>query len=208
MLSSEAVVIRQGNHETVATTALVPGDIVVIRAGDRIPADLRVIEAHNLRVEEAILTGESTVVENTEALSGELPLGDRTNLLFSGTTVSSGGGKGLVVATGGDTELGHINQMMADIEKHRTPLLVQMDKLGKAIFIIIPVMMAALFVFSLLFRDMPVSELMLSLISLAVASVPEGLPAIISIILSLGVQTMARQKAIIRKLPTVETLGR
>ena len=126
MLSSEAVVIRQGNHETVPTTALVPGDIVVIRAGDRIPADLRVIEAHNLRVEEAILTGESTVVEkNTEALSGDLPLGDRTNLLFSGTTVSSGGGKGLVVATGGDTELGHINQMMADIEKHRTPLLVQ-----------------------------------------------------------------------------------
>ncbi|PCE97048.1 carbonate dehydratase [Klebsiella pneumoniae] len=172
MLSSEAVAIRQGNHETIPTTSLVPGDIVVIRAGDRIPADLRVIEAHNLRVEEAILTGESTVV-----------------------------------ATGGDTELGHINQMMAGIEKHRTPLLVQMDKLGKAIFILILVMMAALFVFSLLFRDMPVSELMLSLISLAVASVPEGLPAIISIILSIGVQAMARQKAIIRKLPTVETLG-
>lgn len=97
--------------------------------------------------------------------------------------------------------------MMSDIEQQRTPLLIQMDKLGKAIFIIILVMMAALFVFSVLFRDMPVSELMLSLISLAVASVPEGLPAIISIILSLGVQTMARQKAIIRKLPTVETLG-
>lgn len=94
MLSSEAVVVRQGSHETVATTALVPGDIVVIRAGDRIPADLRVIEAHNLRVEEAILTGESTVVEkNSDALSGELPLGDRYNLLYSGTTVSSGGGK-------------------------------------------------------------------------------------------------------------------
>ncbi|ENA0610397.1 cation-transporting P-type ATPase [Enterobacter bugandensis] len=208
MLSSEAVVVRQGNHETVPTTALVPGDIVVIRAGDRIPADLRVIEAHNLRVEEAILTGESTVVEkNTDPLSGELPLGDRYNLLYSGTTVSSGGGKGLVVATGGDTELGHINQMMSDIEKHRTPLMVQMDKLGKTIFITILVMMVALFVFSLIFRDMPVSELVLSLISLAVAAVPEGLPAIISIILSLGVQAMARRKAIIRKLPTVETLG-
>lgn len=208
MLSSETVVIREGKHETLPTTALVPGDVVVIRAGDRIPADLRVIEAHNLRVEEAILTGESTVVEKvTDVLSGDLPLGDRTNLLFSGTTVSSGGGKGLVVATGGETELGHINQMMSDIEKHRTPLLVQMDKLGKAIFLIILGMMAALFVFSLLFRDMPVSELMLSLISLAVASVPEGLPAIISIILSLGVQIMAKQKAIIRKLPTVETLG-
>ena len=136
---------------------------MVIRAGDRIPADLRVIEAHNLRVEEAILTGESTVVEKTtEPLSGDLPLGDRSNLLFSGTTVSSGAGKGIVVATGGDTELGHINQMMAGIEKHRTPLLVQMDKLGKAIFILILVMMAALFVFSLLFRDMPVSELIVS----------------------------------------------
>lgn len=208
MLSSEAVVVRQGKHDTVPTTALVPGDIVIVRAGDRIPADLRVIEAHNLRVEEAILTGESTVVEKeTGALSGELPLGDRTNLLFSGTTVSSGGGKGVVIATGGDTELGHINQMMSDIEQHRTPLLVQMDKLGKGIFIIILVMMAALFVFSVLLRDMPVSELMLSLISLAVAAVPEGLPAIISIILSLGVQAMARQRAIIRKLPTVETLG-
>ncbi|EFC56477.1 TPA: cation-transporting P-type ATPase [Enterobacter cancerogenus] len=208
MLSSEAVVIRQGNHETIPTTALVPGDIVVIRAGDRIPADLRVIEAHNLRVEEAILTGESTVVEkNTDALTGELPLGDRYNLLYSGTTVSAGGGKGLVVATGGETELGHINQMMSDIEKHRTPLMVQMDKLGKTIFITILVMMVVLFVFSLLFRDMPVSELVLSLISLAVAAVPEGLPAIISIILSLGVQAMARRKAIIRKLPTVETLG-
>ncbi|WP_449557359.1 cation-transporting P-type ATPase [Huaxiibacter chinensis] len=208
MLSSEAVVVRQGNHETISTTALVPGDIVVIRAGDRIPADLRVIEAHNLRVEEAILTGESTVVEkNSDALSGELPLGDRYNLLYSGTTVSSGGGKGVVVATGGETELGHINQMMSDIEKHRTPLMVQMDKLGKTIFITILVMMVALFIFSLLFRDMPVSELVLSLISLAVAAVPEGLPAIISIILSLGVQAMARRKAIIRKLPTVETLG-
>ena len=208
MLSSEAVVVRQGKHETLPTTALVPGDIVVLRAGDRIPADLRIIEAHNLRVEEAILTGESTVVEKeTAALSGELPLGDRTNLLFSGTTISAGGGKGVVVATGGETELGHINQMMSDIETNRTPLLVQMDKLGKAIFAIILAMMAALFVFSQLFRDMPVSELLLSLISLAVASVPEGLPAIISIILSLGVQTMARQRAIIRKLPTVETLG-
>jgi magnesium-transporting ATPase (P-type) len=166
MLSSEAVVVRQGNHETIPTTTLVPGDIVVIRAGDRIPADLRVIEAHNLRVEEAILTGESTVVEkNSDVLSGELPLGDRYNLLYSGTTVSSGGGKGVVVATGGETELGHINQMMSDIEKHRTPLMVQMDKLGKTIFITILVMMVALFVFSLLFRDMPVSELVLSLIS-------------------------------------------
>ncbi len=208
MLSSEARVIRNGNHETIPTTEIVPGDIIVLRAGDRIPADMRLIEAHNLRVEEAILTGESTVVDkHTNPLSGELPLGDRTNLVFSGTTVSAGGGVGVVIATGQETELGHINQMMAGIEKHRTPLLVQMDKLGKAIFAIILAMMAALFVFSLVFREIPMGELLLSLISLAVASVPEGLPAIISIILSLGVQAMARKRAIIRKLPTVETLG-
>ncbi len=208
MLSSDARVIRNGVHETIQTTEIVPGDIIVLRAGDRVPADMRVIEAHNLRVEEAILTGESTVVDkHTDPLSGDLSLGDRTNLLFSGTTVSAGGGVGVVIATGQDTELGHINQMMAGIEKHRTPLLVQMDKLGKAIFAIILAMMAALFVFSMLLRDIPLGELLLSLISLAVAAVPEGLPAIISIILSLGVQAMARKRAIIRKLPTVETLG-
>ncbi|CAM6375966.1 cation-transporting P-type ATPase [Citrobacter sedlakii] len=208
MLSSAAVVIRNGQHETAPTTELVVGDIVVLRAGDRIPADLRVMEAHNLRVEEAILTGESTVVDKTaEALQGELPLGDRKNLLFSGTTLSAGAGLGVVIATGEATELGHINQMMTAIEKHRTPLLVQMDKLGKAIFSLILAMMVGLFIFSLLLRDMPMGELLLSLISLAVAAVPEGLPAIISIILSLGIQTMARKRAIIRKLPTVETLG-
>ncbi|MGE0971467.1 cation-transporting P-type ATPase [Klebsiella sp. WOUb02] len=208
MLSSDARVQRGGRHETVATRELVPGDIVLLRAGDRVPADMRLIETHSLRVEEAILTGESTVVDKTtDALQGELPLGDRTNMLFSGTTISAGAGVGVVTATGQQTELGHINQMMAGIEKHRTPLLVQMDKLGKAIFVIILAMMAALFIFSLALRDIPIGELLLSLISLAVAAVPEGLPAIISIILSLGVQAMARQRAIIRKLPTVETLG-
>ncbi|TDQ26308.1 potassium/sodium efflux P-type ATPase [Raoultella sp. BIGb0149] len=208
MLSSDARVQRSGRHETVATRELVPGDIVILRAGDRVPADMRLIETHSLRVEEAILTGESTVVDKTtDALQGELPLGDRTNMLFSGTTISAGAGVGVVTATGQQTELGHINQMMAGIEKHRTPLLVQMDKLGKAIFVIILAMMAALFLFSLALRDIPLGELLLSLISLAVAAVPEGLPAIISIILSLGVQAMARQRAIIRKLPTVETLG-
>ncbi len=127
---------------------------------------MRLIETHNLRVEEAILTGESTVVDKiTDALEGDLPLGDRVNMVFSGTTVSAGGGVGVVTATGAQTELGHINQMMAGIEKHRTPLLVQMDKLGKAIFAIILAMMVALFIFSLALRDIPMGELLLSLIS-------------------------------------------
>ena len=208
MLSTKAVVIREGVTQTIEAGDLVPGDIVTLRPGDKIPADLRLMEAHNLLVEEAILTGESTVVEKqTGAIDREVTIGDRVNLLFSGTTISAGTAKGVVIASGGDTELGHINQMMAAIDPHRTPLLAQMDRLGKGIFMLILVMMAVLFVFAFFLRDMPFTELLLALISLAVASVPEGLPAIISIILSLGVQSMARIRAIIRKLPTVETLG-
>ncbi|NDL65686.1 cation-transporting P-type ATPase [Acerihabitans arboris] len=208
MLSSTAVVIREGITQTIEARDLVPGDIVTLRPGDKIPADLRLLEAHNLQVEEAILTGESTVVvKQTGAIDREVTIGDRINLLFSGTTISAGTAKGVVTASGGDTELGHINQMMAAIDPHRTPLLTQMDRLGKGIFMLILVMMAVLFVFAFFLRDMPFTELLLALISLAVASVPEGLPAIISIILSLGVQSIARARAIIRKLPTVETLG-
>ncbi|MEG3128646.1 cation-transporting P-type ATPase [Pantoea cypripedii] len=208
MLSNDAIVLREGLQATVATQNIVPGDVVMLRPGDKIPADLRLFEVHNLRVEEAILTGESTVVsKNTAALEGEKSLGDRVNLAYSGTTVSAGTAMGVVIATGGDTELGHINAMISSIEEAKTPLLVQIDKLGKAIFAIILLMMAGLFVFGFLLRDIPLGELLLSVISLAVAAVPEGLPAIISIILSLGVQSMARNQAIIRKLPTVETLG-
>ena len=208
MLSSQAVVLRDGQVQTINADQLVPGDIVQLRPGDKIPADLRIISAHNLQVEEAILTGESTVVtKNAHVIDGEVMIGDRHNLLFSGTMISGGTASGVVYATGKDTELGHINQMMSAIKPQRTPLLQQIDKLGKGIFALILLMMAFLFVFAFILRDMPLGELLLSLISLAVASVPEGLPAIISIILSLGVQSMARNHAIIRKLPTVETLG-
>lgn len=208
MLSSEAVVVRGGEVMTVPGETLVPGDVVMLRPGDRIPADLRLFDVHNLRVEEAILTGESTVVsKSSAAIAGEKALGDRLNLAFSGTTVSSGTASGVTIATGRDTELGHINDMMSDIETAKTPLLQQIDKLGKAIFAAILLMMGGLFVFGFLLRDIPLASLALSVISLAVAAVPEGLPAIISIILSLGVQSMARKQAIIRKLPTVETLG-
>ncbi|MFU2314755.1 cation-transporting P-type ATPase [Rahnella sp. PCH160] len=208
MLSSQAVVFRDGQIQTLNADQLVPGDIVQLRPGDKIPADLRIVSAHNLQVEEAILTGESTVVTKTaRTIDDEVMIGDRHNLLFSGTMISGGTATGVVYATGKDTELGHINQMMSSIEPQRTPLLQQIDKLGKGIFALILLMMAFLFVFAFILRDMPLGELLLSLISLAVASVPEGLPAIISIILSLGVQSMARNHAIIRKLPTVETLG-
>jgi magnesium-transporting ATPase (P-type) len=208
MLSSQATVLRQGGERSIAARELVPGDLIRLRAGDRVPADLRLLEAHALRVEEAILTGESTVVEkNTLTLAGELGIGDRLNMLFSGTTISSGSGIGIVVATGQQTELGHINQMMVEVKAQLTPLMQQMARLGKGISLLILAMMVLLFGLGLVLHQMPVPELLLALISLAVASVPEGLPAIISIILSLGVQSMARQKAIIRRLPTVETLG-
>jgi magnesium-transporting ATPase (P-type) len=208
MLSSQATVLRLGGERSIAARELVPGDLIRLRAGDRVPADLRLLEAHALRVEEAILTGESSVVEkNILALAGELGIGDRLNMLFSGTTISSGSGIGIVVATGQQTELGHINQMMVEVKAQLTPLMQQMARLGKGISMLILAMMALLFGLGLVLHQMPVPELLLALISLAVASVPEGLPAIISIILSLGVQSMARQKAIIRRLPTVETLG-
>ncbi|QWZ78099.1 cation-transporting P-type ATPase [Aeromonas sp. FDAARGOS 1419] len=208
MLSSRAHVLRDGALQDIDAEKLVPGDIVSLRPGDRIPADLRLFEVHNLRVEEAILTGESTVVDkHIQPLPGATQLGDRLNMAYSGTMVSSGTAKGIVVAIGNQTELGHINSMLAAVQKLQTPLLAQMERLGKGIFRLIAIMMVSLFAISLLIHTVPLPELLLSLISLAVASVPEGLPAIISIILSLGVQSMARKKAIIRNLPTVETLG-
>ncbi len=173
MLSNDAVVMRSGEIMRVQGEALVPGDVVMLRPGDRIPADLRLFEVHNLRVEEAILTGESTVVaKSSDALEGEKALGDRLNLAFSGTTVSSGTAAGVVIATGRDTELGHINDMMSHIETAKTPLLQQIDKLGKAIFAVILLMMAGLFIFGYLLRDIPLASLALSVISLAVAAVP------------------------------------
>lgn len=208
MLSNHARVVRDGQKEEIDARDLVPGDIVILRPGDKIPADVRLFDTHNFRVEESMLTGESTVVEKHEAaLPGDAPLGDRLNLGFSGTHVAAGNARGIVVATGSDTEIGHINRMMSDVQALQTPLLRQMEQLGKRIFQVVLVMVAALFLLGRFVMDMPLADLMMSLISIAVAAVPEGLPAIISIILSLGVQRMARNRAIIRKLPTVETLG-
>ncbi|GLS03330.1 carbonate dehydratase [Chitiniphilus shinanonensis] len=208
MLSSQTLALRDGKKTPLPTADLVPGDVVSLRPGDKIPADLRLLETHSLRVEEAILTGESTVVDkHIAAIPGNALLGDRRNMAFSGTTVSAGTARGVVVATAGDTELGHINRMISNVDPIQTPLLQQMKRLGQGIFLLILVMMAVLFAWGWLMFDMELGELSLSLISLAVAAVPEGLPAVISIILSLGVQKMARNKAIIRKLPTVETLG-
>lgn len=208
MLALRAVVLRDGRRVEVPAEELVPGDVVLLESGDRVPADLRVLEARNLLVEEAALTGESVPVEKSpEPAPEDAVVGDRTSLLFSGTTVAAGRARGVVVATGAATELGKIGALVAGVEKIKTPFLEKVDAFGKGLSVAILSIAALLFLFGFVFRDYPLGELFLIVVSLIVASIPEGLPAILTITLALGVQRMARRNAIIRRLPAVETLG-
>ncbi|WP_368645763.1 cation-transporting P-type ATPase [Alkalibacterium putridalgicola] len=208
MLSLEAMVLRDKQKAEVDSTEIVPGDIVLLKSGDKVPADIRLFEEDKLKVEESPLTGESTSVEKqTEKLDEDTPLGDRSNMVFSGTTVSSGTARGIVVETGESTEIGQINRSMNEVEEIKTPLLRQTDKFGKTISVVILVLAVLLFIAGMLIHDYEWGELLLSVISLTVASIPEGLPAILTIILALGVQSMADKNAIMRTLPSVETLG-
>ena len=208
MMSSEAVVLIEGEKETVKAESLVAGDLVYLSPGDIVPADLRVIEAYNLVIDEAILTGESTPVEkNSLTLEDEADLGDHFNMAYSGTLINSGTGKGIVVQIGDQTEIGKINQHLKSVGNNETPLIKKMKQLNKQIFLFLMGLIVFLVLFSLFFRELSASELLSSMIALAVSAVPEGLPAVLSIILSVGVTRMARQHAIIKKMPAVETLG-
>jgi len=208
MLPLRALVKRDNSRQLVNAGELVPGDIVILQAGDRVPADMRLTEAHYFRVEEAMLTGEAApVFKHTAAMEAELTIGERENMVFCGSTVLSGSATGIVVATGEKTELGKVTHLMTDIGQLRTPLLMQLHKLGRTISVLIVLSIVFLCFCSLSLHKMSFVELRPTLTGLAVAAVPEGLPAIISLILLLGVQTMARKKAMIRKLPKVETLG-
>ena len=208
MLSHKAYVIRGGKRLEIDAEQLTIGDIILLNPGDKVPADLRLLETNNLQIEESILTGESVPSEkDVEKLDEDTMLGDRINLAFSGTTVNSGTGKGIVIAIGEETEIGKINQMISDIKPMTTPLLKQTVQFGKTISIAIVVIAVLVYLFGYFFRDYEPGELLMSVIGLAVAAIPEGLPAILSIILSIGVQNMARKNAIIRNLPSVETLG-
>ena len=208
MLSSDATVVREGRRLEIPADEVVPGDIVLFKAGDRLPADVRLIEANNLKVEESALTGESLAVQKqTAAIDADAVLGDQVNMAFSGTSISSGSGRGIVVATGEQTELGKINTSMVETEQLQTPLLRQTAQFGKTISFIILLIAGVSFIYGYVFHDYPTTELLLAVISLAVAAIPEGLPAILSIILALGVQTMAGNNAIVKNLPSVETLG-
>ncbi|MHB1309301.1 MAG: HAD-IC family P-type ATPase [Limisphaerales bacterium] len=208
MLSAHAHARRGGDWAEIEADGLVPGDIVRLRSGDRVPADLRLIEAVNLRIEESALTGESVPAgKKTDPADTDAGIGDRHGMAFSGTMVAAGRGTGVVTATGPATELGRINQMIAEVETLATPLTRQMNRFGKILSIVIVGLAVLMWFAGWLLHDFTTSELFLAAIGFAVAAIPEGLPAILTITLALGVQRMARRKAITRKLNAVETLG-
>lgn len=208
MLSPHATVIRAGSRREIDATDLVPGDLVFLVSGDRVPADLRLVSVKDLRVEEAALTGESMPVEKSiDTVSADAPLGDRYDMAYSGTLVVYGQATGVVVATGAMTELGKINEMLTGIQSLTTPLLRQIDRFGRVLALAILGMSAATFVLGTMWRDHAPSEMFMMVVALAASAIPEGLPAIMTVTLALGVQRMARRRAIIRHLPAVEALG-
>jgi magnesium-transporting ATPase (P-type) len=208
MIDPRAAVLRDGRRITVAAEEIVPGDLVILEAGDRVPADLRLIKLRNLRIEEAVLTGESVAVDKAIApVAAAAALGDRTSMAFSGTLVAAGQGVGVAIGTGVATELGRISALLGEVEKLETPLLRQMDRFARQLTVVIVLISAAVFAFAHLARGYGADEAFMVVVGLAVAAIPEGLPAILTITLAIGVSRMARRNAIVRRLPAVETLG-
>ncbi len=208
MLSVHAQVRRDGAWAQVDADDLVPGDVVRVRSGDRVPADLRLLTGVNLRVDESALTGESVPAsKSVDAVPAEAGVGDRSSMLFSGTLVSAGTGTGVVVETGETTEIGRIQTLISEVHSLETPLSRTLDAFGKKLAVIILVMAVVMVVIGRVFHGFETPELVSAAIGFAVAAVPEGLPALVTITLALGVQQMARRRAITRRLPAVETLG-
>ena len=208
LATPEAKVVRDGHQATVAARELVPGDLVLLEAGNYVPADLRLVEAVNLRIDEASLTGESVPVEKDPDLElpEDIPLGDRRNCAYMGTVVTYGRGRGVVTQTGMSTEIGHIAEMIQSYEEEPTPLQVKLDQLGKWLG------WGALAICGIIFlagwlQGREALEMFMVAVSLAIAAVPEGLPAVVTICLALGLQRMVKRHALIRRLPAVETLG-
>ncbi|WP_169979058.1 cation-transporting P-type ATPase [Tautonia rosea] len=206
-LVAEATVIRDGRKVRIDSTEIVPGDLVLLQSGDKVPADLRLLRTRDLQIAEAAFTGESVPVEKASATLPEaVPLADRTNMAYASTLVTFGQGSGVVVATGDHTEVGRISQLMASVEELQTPLTRRIAQFSKILVVIILALAAINFAFGLVRGQEPVYLFMAS-VALAVAAIPEGLPAAVTIILAIGVGRMAQRRAIIRKLPAVETLG-
>jgi len=208
MLAPRASVLRDGRRLTVPVEELVAGDVAIIEAGDRVPADLRLIRASGLKIEEAALTGESVPADKgTAPVAMDAPLGDRSCMAYTGTLVAGGQGAGVVVATGAGTELGRISAMVGEVQTLTTPLLRQMNEFGRRLTIVILAIAAAVFAVAVAFRGYDFEHALLAAVGMAVAAIPEGLPAVMSITLAIGVRRMAERNAIIRRLPAVETLG-
>lgn len=208
MLSQQAMVVREARLQQIPAEDLVPGDIVSLQSGDKVPADVRLLQTKELRIDESILTGESVPVnKSTDAVSEDAPLGDRRGMAYSGTLVTYGQGRGVVVATGDHSEIGRISGMLGEVQTLTTPLLRQMAVFSRWLTGAILAIAALTFLFGLLARGHSASEMFLAAVGLAVAAIPEGLPAIMTITLAIGVERMARRNAIVRRLPAVETLG-
>ncbi|HYA80914.1 MAG TPA: HAD-IC family P-type ATPase, partial [Methylocystis sp.] len=208
MLSADARTLRGGQSCVVAAEDLVPGDIVLLESGDRVPADLRLVEVKNLRTEESALTGESVPADKAVApVEQNATVGDRDNMAFSGTLVVSGRAVGVVVASGANTELGRINEMLSAVDALETPLLRQIEDFGHTIAKVIGFISVLVFAYGRWVRGLPFVEAFQAVVGIAVSVIPEGLPALITITLAIGVQRMAQRNAIIRRLPAVETLG-
>ncbi|MBX2965956.1 MAG: HAD-IC family P-type ATPase [Cyclobacteriaceae bacterium] len=208
LVKTKARVIRDGNTVLLDAEYLVPGDVVLMESGMRVPADLRLISSNNLRTEEAILTGESLPVEKkTDVLEGvELPLGDQVNMLFAGTTVTSGRGRGLVVTTGLNTEVGKIAKSVTETAQEETPLMQRMNRFAKRISVIVLVSCTVIFLIGF-YQDIPLIEMFFVAVAVAVSAIPEGLPIAMTVALSIGTSRMAKRNVIIRKLSAVEGLG-
>ncbi len=208
MLSLNASVLREGQRKQIPAEELVPGDIVLLQSGDKVPADLRLLNCKTLRIEEAALTGESEAVEKSiHAVDAVAGIGDRFCMAYSGTLVVYGQGMGVVVATSDHTEIGRISQMLEQIDKLTTPLLRKIASFGRWLASLTLVLSVTVFTYGLLFHDYSIGEMFLATVGMAVAAIPEELPPILTIALALGVQSMARSHAIVRHLPAVEALG-
>jgi magnesium-transporting ATPase (P-type) len=208
MIDPTATVLREGQRQTIPAANVVPGDLVLIEAGDRVPADLRLVRARHLRIDEAILTGESVAVDKGHsAVAAEVVLAERSCMAYSGTLVTGGQATGVAVATGEHSELGRISALVRSVTTLKTPLIRQMDRFARRLTFFILGLSALAFLFALRLRDYPLADAFMAVVGLAVAAIPEGLPAILTISLAIGVQRMAARNAIIRRLPAVETLG-
>jgi magnesium-transporting ATPase (P-type) len=208
MLSLQAMVKRDGHFIAIPAEQIVVGDIVFLQSGDKVPADLRLMKSRDLRIDEAMLTGESIAVEKTtDPVPENASLGDRFCLAYSGTLVTYGQGQGVVVATGEKTEIGRISDMLRQVQELTTPLLKQMATFATWLTLSIGIIALITFIYGVFLKSYSASEMLLAAVGLAVAGIPEGLPAIMTITLAIGVQRMAKKHAIIRRLPAVETLG-